>query len=167
MVNHRITKEWKCVGCLANDVREADFFFTDHDETRTMRNFREMADAFKAKHFGQTKFEDIPLAKIEREYWKLVGDFDCSLKVEYGADLLSSEISSGFPRTTDDVRLPSENRIKYAKHPWNLNNLPVLDKSVLGHVGTEISGEALFFFGDFLATIVLGCSKKKKTLGYL
>jgi histone demethylase JARID1 len=71
-----------------------------------------------------------------------VGDFDCSIKVEYGADLLSSEISSGFPRLTDDIKSSSdsEQRVKYAKHPWNLNNLPVLDKSVLGHVGTEISG---------------------------
>ncbi|KAI6189050.1 JmjC domain-containing protein [Aphelenchoides besseyi] len=141
MVNNRSSREWKCIQCLATSVREADFFFSDKDETCTLRDFYEMANKFKLTHFEETRLKDISTARVEREYWKNVGDFDCGIKVEYGADLLSSEISSGFPRLHKDIPgVSSEERIKYAKHPWNLNNLPVLERSVLGHVGTEISG---------------------------
>lgn len=52
MVNSRPVKDWKCLQCLINDVHEADFFFTDNDQQRTLKTFREMANEFKAKHFG-------------------------------------------------------------------------------------------------------------------
>lgn len=113
MVNSRPVKDWKCLQCLVKDVHEADFFFSDNDEYKTLRTFQNMANEFKAKHFGVSNykvciyhpphgpsisvFQDIPVSKVEKEYWRQVGDFDCGLKVEYGADLLSSEISSGFP----------------------------------------------------------------------
>lgn len=53
-------------------------------------------------------------------------------------------MGSGFPRKSDTFKgLDSKDKIHYANHPWNLNNLPVLRESVLSHIKTDISG---FFF---------------------
>ncbi|KAI6233876.1 JmjC domain-containing protein [Aphelenchoides fujianensis] len=157
MLNNRSSRAWKCVRCLASDVQDTDFFFSDKEDACTLREFHQMASNFKAKHFKTDKYTvcasppslsfhsfrsgDPRRQSVEREYWKNVGDFDSELKVEYGADLLSSEISSGFPSESRPIAGVSPDvQQRYARHPWNLNNLPVVSRSVLGHVGTEISG---------------------------
>ena len=57
--------------------------------------------------------------------------------VEYGADLLSSQVGSGFPKK-HLARTPEEER--YAQSGWNLNNMPNLRGSVLSYIDAEISG---------------------------
>ena len=58
--------------------------------------------------------------------------------VEYGADLLSSELDSGFPTMKnfkDDVER------EYALDPWNLTKFADLEDSVLKYISEPISGE--------------------------
>lgn len=57
--------------------------------------------------------------------------------VEYGADLLTSQVGSGFPKQ-EKASSPEEK--KYAVSGWNLNNLPNIKGSVLGYVDADISG---------------------------
>ena len=57
--------------------------------------------------------------------------------VEYGADLLSSQVGSGFPKK-HQTQTPDEER--YAKSGWNLNNMPNLRGSVLSYIDADISG---------------------------
>lgn len=61
------------------------------------------------------------------------------LKVEYGADLHTMDHGSGFP-TKISVEEMATCEIEYAKSRWNLNNLPCLENSVLGHINADISG---------------------------
>lgn len=60
-----------------------------------------------------------------------------SVAVEYGADLHCT-IYSGFPTIKNPKLLPTD--MEYVKHPWNLNNLPVLEGSVFKYINTNISG---------------------------
>ena len=57
--------------------------------------------------------------------------------MEYGADLLTSQVGSGFP-IKDKATSPEEEL--YAKSGWNLNNIPNLKGSVLSYVDADISG---------------------------
>ena len=46
----------------------------------------------------------MPLHIVEKEFWRLVHSIDDNLSVEYGADLHTKELGSGFPlpNNTDD-----------------------------------------------------------------
>ncbi len=57
--------------------------------------------------------------------------------VEYGADLLTSQVGSGFPM---EGHASSPEEKKYAVSGWNLNNIPNIKGSVLGYVDADISG---------------------------
>jgi histone demethylase JARID1 len=59
-------------------------------------------------------------------------------KVEYGSDIDTAVKGSGFPMTSNPDLPPD--CAEYAKHGWNLNNLPVLPGSVLQYVGGSITG---------------------------
>ena len=95
-----------------------------------------MASQFKRSHFveaGAAGRGRIARADVEREFWRLVLQADADavpVEVEYGADLHTSMHGSGFPRGND----------KYGRSGWNLNNLPVLDGSLLSYCSTEING---------------------------
>lgn len=68
-------------------------------------------------------------------------NIDKDVSVKYGADLITSKMGSGFPRKSDVFKgVDAKEKIYYANHPWNLNNLPVLRESVLSHINTDISG---------------------------
>jgi len=80
---------------------------------------------------------------VEREYWNVVDGGDLMLRVEYGNDLDVSSHGSGFP-TVDDAKGgagPSD-LDSFIDSPWNLNNFPTVDGSLLQHVSPngEISG---------------------------
>jgi hypothetical protein len=74
---------------------------------------------------------------VEREYWTVVSELDSGVIVEYGADLHSSKHGSGFPVPS---KARSEEEKYYANSGWNLNNLPVLEGSVLQYIQSNISG---------------------------
>uniref|UniRef100_A0A915L1A2 [histone H3]-trimethyl-L-lysine(4) demethylase n=1 Tax=Romanomermis culicivorax TaxID=13658 RepID=A0A915L1A2_ROMCU len=145
----------------------AAYGFSQAERVYTLHSFGEMADRFKSAYFNMPAHhfrmleskkifdaerpEDkettegikpealVPCATVEKEFWRLVNSSDSEgLTVEYGADLLTSDVGSGFPRASDK-NLDEESHL-YAQSPWNLNNLPVLSNSVLSHITVDISG---------------------------
>ncbi|CAD5218182.1 unnamed protein product [Bursaphelenchus okinawaensis] len=140
-----VPMKWKCRVCLKKELKEYEFYFIDNDTTKTLTQFRTKANQFKRNYFkipnSNPSVSMVNVDEIEKEYWKNVADFESKLEVEYGADLESKKLGSGFPRITDIHRGADMDRKAYfARHPWNLNNLPVLNDSALSHVGTDISG---------------------------
>uniref|UniRef100_F6PM98 Lysine-specific demethylase 5A n=1 Tax=Callithrix jacchus TaxID=9483 RepID=F6PM98_CALJA len=81
----------------------------------------------------------VPTELVEKEFWRLVSSIEEDVIVEYGADISSKDFGSGFP-VKDGRRkmLPEEE--EYALSGWNLNNMPVLEQSVLAHINVDISG---------------------------
>lgn len=60
---------------------------------------------------------------LEKNYWDMVeNNVGHRTRVEYAADVSTSKFGSGFPR--HDQACHSETSKHYARHPWNLNNLP-------------------------------------------
>lgn len=80
----------------------------------------------------------VPLAKVEKEFWRLVGSMDDTVTVEYGADLHTNDFGSGFP--TKNSKFVLQSGTDYIDHPWNLNNLPILEGSVFKYINSNISG---------------------------
>lgn len=80
----------------------------------------------------------VPTSLVEKEFWRIVSSIDEDVTVEYGADLHTMDHGSGFPTKTS-VNLFTCDQ-EYAESSWNLNNLPVLRGSVLGHINADISG---------------------------
>ncbi|VUZ40749.1 unnamed protein product, partial [Hymenolepis diminuta] len=70
-----------------------------------------MALNFKKSYFSKP-VTAISLAEVREEFWKLVGEEDCEVTVEYGADLHSSKTGSGFP-TIPNSKIAQE----YASSP--------------------------------------------------
>ncbi|CRK97404.1 CLUMA_CG010794, isoform A [Clunio marinus] len=80
----------------------------------------------------------VPTDLVEKEFWRLTQSIDEDVSVEYGADLHSMEHGSGFPMK-NSVHILGDDQ-QYADSPWNLNNLPVVEESVLGYINADISG---------------------------
>lgn len=80
----------------------------------------------------------VPTSTVEKEFWRIVSSIDEDVTVEYGADLHTMDHGSGFPTKSSSNLFPGDK--EYAESNWNLNNLPVLDGSVLGYINADISG---------------------------
>lgn len=83
-------------------------------------------------------FQMVPTSTVEKEFWRIVSSIDEDVTVEYGADLHTMDHGSGFPTKTSLNLYPGDQ--EYAESSWNLNNLPVLEGSVLGYINADISG---------------------------
>ncbi|KAJ8790828.1 hypothetical protein J1605_020922 [Eschrichtius robustus] len=120
-----------------NKPREA-FGFEQAVREYTLQSFGEMADNFKSDYFNMP-VHMVPTELVEKEFWRLVSSIEEDVIVEYGADISSKDFGSGFP-VKDGRRkmLPEEE--EYALSGWNLNNMPVLEQSVLAHISVDISG---------------------------
>ncbi|KAF9275598.1 hypothetical protein BGZ68_010662, partial [Mortierella alpina] len=122
--------DWYCSKCL---VIGDDLGF-DEGEEYSLSSFQERCNAFKkswfekAGHAGGLASED----DVEREFWRLVNNAQETVEVEYGTDLHSAQHGSGFPTLE---RNPSD---KYASHPANLNNIPLLPESLFSNVKSDI-----------------------------
>ncbi|KAF9576363.1 hypothetical protein EC968_009337 [Mortierella alpina] len=122
--------DWYCSKCL---VAGDDLGF-DEGEEYSLSSFQQRCNTFKkswfekAGHAGGVASED----DVEREFWRLVNNAQETVEVEYGTDLHSAQHGSGFPTLE---RNPSD---KYAAHPANLNNIPVLPESLLCHIKSDI-----------------------------
>ena len=132
--------DWRCPKCVAeecNKPREA-FGFEQAVREYTLQSFGEMADNFKSDYFNMP-VHMVPTELVEKEFWRLVSSIEEDVIVEYGADISSKDFGSGFP-VKDGRRkmLPEEE--EYALSGWNLNNMPVLEQSVLAHINVDISG---------------------------
>ncbi|RPD66829.1 hypothetical protein L226DRAFT_529234 [Lentinus tigrinus ALCF2SS1-7] len=71
---------------------------------------------------------------VEYEFWRLVQSPNETVEVEYGADVHSTTHGSGMPTLETHPLDP------YSKDPWNLNNIPILPKSLLRYIKSDISG---------------------------
>ncbi|KAK6092942.1 hypothetical protein MT418_006932 [Batrachochytrium dendrobatidis] len=128
--------EWYCAKCIL--VSGNDYGFEDRKKLRSLSEFQKVADKFKAQWFHtycdeQEEFvvyED----DIEKEFWRLIESPYNDIEVEYGADLHSSHHGSGFPTAEKQPLDP------YSSCGWNLNNIPILPKSLFCHIRNDISG---------------------------
>ncbi|XP_027231088.1 lysine-specific demethylase 5A isoform X2 [Penaeus vannamei] len=131
--------DWRCPKCVAVEVSKPveAFGFEQAQKEYTLQSFGEMADKFKQDYFNMP-VHLIPTEMAEREFWRIVSSIDEDVTVEYGADLHTMDHGSGFPTKNSKNLLPADQ--EYAISSWNLNNLPVLEGSVLGHINCDISG---------------------------
>lgn len=111
----------------------------------TLGTYRARADGFAvawaAQHHGGTAPSNEVLCA---EYWDMVTTGSRSAAVEYGNDLDTTEVGSGFPRSAAGAGTGGEPAMSsadyYARTGWNLNNLPSIEGSVLRHVRAPING---------------------------
>ncbi|XP_011494343.1 PREDICTED: lysine-specific demethylase lid [Ceratosolen solmsi marchali] len=131
--------DWRCPKCVAEEVSKPmeAFGFEQAQREYTLQQFGEMADQFKSDYFNMP-VHMVPTELVEKEFWRIVSSIDEDVTVEYGADLHTMDHGSGFPTKTS-VNLFTCDQ-EYAESSWNLNNLPVLRGSVLGHINADISG---------------------------
>uniref|UniRef100_A0A8C8H1E7 [histone H3]-trimethyl-L-lysine(4) demethylase n=1 Tax=Oncorhynchus tshawytscha TaxID=74940 RepID=A0A8C8H1E7_ONCTS len=131
--------DWRCPKCVAecSKPREA-FGFEQAVREYTLQSFGEMADHFKSDYFNMP-VHMVPTELVEKEFWRLVSSIEEDVIVEYGADISSKEVGSGFPVRDGKRRLLGDQE-EYANSGWNLNNMPVLEQSVLTHINVDISG---------------------------
>ncbi|XP_071572335.1 lysine-specific demethylase 5A isoform X1 [Temnothorax nylanderi] len=131
--------DWRCPKCVAEEVSKPmeAFGFEQAQREYTLQQFGEMADQFKSDYFNMP-VHMVPTSLVEKEFWRIVSSIDEDVTVEYGADLHTMDHGSGFPTKTS-VNLFTCDQ-EYAESSWNLNNLPVLRGSILGHINADISG---------------------------
>ncbi|XP_072223752.1 lysine-specific demethylase 5B-B isoform X2 [Leuresthes tenuis] len=141
--------DWRCPKCLAqvmikskecNKPHEA-FGFEQAYRDYSLRAFGQMADAFKSDYFNMP-VHMVPTELVEKEFWRLVGAIEEDVTVEYGADIASKEFGSGFPIPNGKFKVSPADE-KYLKCGWNLNNLAMMNPSVLTHVTADICGMTL------------------------
>uniref|UniRef100_A0A8C5PBT0 Lysine-specific demethylase 5A n=1 Tax=Leptobrachium leishanense TaxID=445787 RepID=A0A8C5PBT0_9ANUR len=132
--------DWRCPKCIAEECskpREA-FGFEQAVREYTLQTFGEMADGFKSDYFNMP-VHMVPTELVEKEFWRLVSSIEEDVIVEYGADISSRDFGSGFPVLDGQRKLMADEE-EYAQSGWNLNNMPVLEQSVLAHINVDISG---------------------------
>ncbi|XP_059612506.1 lysine-specific demethylase 5-like isoform X1 [Phlebotomus argentipes] len=130
---------WRCPKCVVEVVNQPveAFGFEQAKREYTLLEFSDMADAFKKNYFHM-QAHLVPLETVETEFWRIVSSIDEDVTVEYGADLHTMDHGSGFPTRNSLYMHPSDQ--EYAESSWNLNNLPLLEDSVLKHITADISG---------------------------
>uniref|UniRef100_A0A3B4AC24 [histone H3]-trimethyl-L-lysine(4) demethylase n=1 Tax=Periophthalmus magnuspinnatus TaxID=409849 RepID=A0A3B4AC24_9GOBI len=141
---HDVPKgDWRCPKCLAQECSKPHeaFGFEQAFRDYSLRAFGQMADAFKSDYFNMP-VHMVPTELVEKEFWRLVGAIDEDVTVEYGADIASKEFGSGFPIPNGRFKVAPADE-KYLKCGWNLNNLAMMNRSVLTHVTADICGMTL------------------------
>ncbi|CAM4747121.1 unnamed protein product [Rotaria magnacalcarata] len=133
--------QWRCPKCVAQLYHTATpsdaYGFEQSGREYTLGEFGEMSDEFKRNYFKKPLSEILP-EDVEQEFWRILSLPEASVKVEYGADLQTGDLGSGFPTIrTKDL---NENDKKYLNSPWNLNNFACHYKSVLRYINADISG---------------------------
>ncbi|CAH1965004.1 unnamed protein product [Acanthoscelides obtectus] len=131
--------DWRCPKCVAEEVSKPmeAFGFEQAQREYTLQQFGEMADQFKSEYFNMP-VHMVPTGTVEREFWRIVSSIDEDVTVEYGADLHTMDHGSGFPTKSSSNLFAGDK--EYAESSWNLNNLPILEGSVLGYINADISG---------------------------
>lgn len=90
--------DWRCPNCIAEICKKPtdSYGFEQSKKKYSLNEFSLMANKFKENHFKKRK-ESITSDEIEREFWRILASPNESIVVEYGADLHTLEIGSGFP----------------------------------------------------------------------
>lgn len=107
--------DWYCQACVEQAVHEAKddkgvtFGFEMGAETSLMA-YKTKADAWKREYFGSAQSAgqhesasatpEVTDLELEKEYWRILGTpaHEQRLEVEYGSDVDSGAVGSGFPR---------------------------------------------------------------------
>ena len=130
--------DWRCPKCVAKECNKPleTYGFEQAKKIYTLEDFSEMADKFKEDYFAMPPLK-VPIRVVEKEFWKLVSSIDHDVAVEYAADLHTADHGSGFPteKNSQDPDLAD-----YIDSPWNLNNFPNNERSVLKYITQDISG---------------------------
>ncbi|KAK9475800.1 hypothetical protein V1514DRAFT_322780 [Lipomyces japonicus] len=119
--------DWYCDKCL---VGTGEFGF-EEGNVYNLRQFQEKAKNFKDHYFGHSVVNE---DQVEREFWRLVQSVDDTVEVEYGADIHSTIHGSGFSTIERNPLDP------YSADAWNLNVLPLNEKSLFRYIKSDISG---------------------------
>ncbi|XP_005739565.1 lysine (K)-specific demethylase 5Ba [Pundamilia nyererei] len=132
--------DWRCPRCLVEECGKpaVAFGFEQASRSYTLQTFGDMADSFKSDYFNMP-VHMVPTELVEKEFWRLVSTIEEDVTVEYGADIASKEFGSGFPVRNGHFEVSPEDE-HYLTSGWNLNNMPVLDASVLTHITADICG---------------------------
>uniref|UniRef100_A0A4W5NUP7 [histone H3]-trimethyl-L-lysine(4) demethylase n=1 Tax=Hucho hucho TaxID=62062 RepID=A0A4W5NUP7_9TELE len=141
---HDVPKgDWRCPKCLAQECckPQVAFGFEQAGRDYSLRTFGDMADSFKSDYFNMP-VHMVPTELVEKEFWRLVSTIEEDVTVEYGADIASKEFGSGFPVRGGRFQVSPEDE-DYLSSGWNLNNMPVMDSSVLTHITADICGMKL------------------------
>eukprot|EP00106_Octopus_bimaculoides_P001838 XP_014769280.1 PREDICTED: lysine-specific demethylase 5A-like [Octopus bimaculoides] len=131
--------DWRCPSCVKEACKPLHdvYGFEQAAKEYTLQSFGEMADQFKSDHFNMP-VHMVSFDQVEKEFWRLVNTLEEEVSVQYGADIHAMEKGSGFPTKGNKQTFPEDE--EYINSGWNLNNLPVLEKSVLCHINADISG---------------------------
>ncbi|KAK3776769.1 hypothetical protein RRG08_058519 [Elysia crispata] len=131
--------DWRCPSCVKQACSRPlePYGFDQSKRDYTLQSFGEMADHFKASYF-KMPVHRVTTSQVEKEFWRLLHTLEENVMVQYGADIHAIEMGSGFPTKNTEDLLPEDE--EYVTSGWNLNNLPVLEQSVLCHINADISG---------------------------
>ncbi|XP_047341100.1 lysine-specific demethylase 5B [Impatiens glandulifera] len=129
---------WYCLECTSSDK---DIFGFVPGKQYSLESFRRLADRARRKWVGPTPSTRV---QLERKFWEIVEGSVGEVEVMYGSDLDTSVFGSGFPRLNDkkspSVEVEGEVWDKYSTSPWNLNNLPKVQGSMLRTLHNNIAG---------------------------
>ncbi|EJD01561.1 uncharacterized protein FOMMEDRAFT_111482 [Fomitiporia mediterranea MF3/22] len=145
--------QWFCHTCLFGTGGDYGF---DEGEEHSLSSFQARDQAFRKMWFEThpPPQSDHPLTDkelddptvttiggirisepdVENEFWRLVQSPYETVEIEYGADVHSTTHGSAMPTLETHPLDP------YSKDPWNLNNIPILQDSLLRYIKSEISG---------------------------
>ena len=104
---------WICISCIKTLGNQ--FGFQEHMRRHSWDEFQAFANGFMNSWFLSKNMDVYSKAAVEKEFWRLVGSPYDQITVQYGADLHSTKVGSGFPRKAEYPNDP------YSHHPWNLN----------------------------------------------
>ncbi|QRV73270.1 histone demethylase JARID1 [Ceratobasidium sp. AG-Ba] len=136
---------WFCHECMFGNN---DYGF-DEGEEHSLTSFQARDLAFRKQWFEshpppdptwedptRTEIGKVSVTEddVEREFWRLVQSSHETVEVEYGADVHSTTHGSAMPSVESHPRDP------YSRDPWNVNNLPILQDSMLRYIKSDISG---------------------------
>ena len=131
-----------------------------------------VSNNYELKMGGDTPKETIVMSpeNLERDYWDIVETQSHEVDVDYGNDIDTSEVGSGFPISQrgrsvnspnfqksehDDLPEPEFGTEEYYRETfWNLNNIPNSKNSVLRHLKVGINGINVpwLYFGCLFST---------------
>ncbi|ESN92954.1 hypothetical protein HELRODRAFT_69268 [Helobdella robusta] len=133
-------KSWRCPFCIAKECKRPmpSFGFEQSQCEYSLKTYGLMADKFKSDYFKMS-CHLVPCSVVEQEFWSLVNCLEKDVVVEYGADIHTLEFGSGFPTIKNQHLIEDEDKI-YITSPWNLNNLPNLEHSLLKYINVDING---------------------------
>lgn len=129
---------WYCLECLAS---ENDSFGFAQGKDHSYESFQRVADRFRRKWFA-SRTTPPSNSDVETDFWRIVERATDPVEVLYGSDIDTGLYGSGFPRASDPVQYGCEREEwqKYTTNPWNLNNFPKLEDSMLRMVQDDIPG---------------------------